>query len=444
MVIDKSTTCFEYKQILKKLKAHDRTIVAVHVFRDPSTHQLTLATLAHDSLKLWSITAFDDEFELFLITTVQGWNCSVQSYTFSTDGKGISLISTDCSLYHISLDHIGVEKPAVEVVQKGLMEIWFIESTRSKSTPYEHFITVNYQDSQLQILDRTGSILNSVSFVREKARHLTAMTYSEKYIAIGTSQGVISIVNFTNMVFLYSTEAHGKKVRCLVLATGTDEDQGQKLLSASDDKTIKLFNLSETKAELKRIYCGHKGFITAISVFQSSNGSRFISSAVDNCLIIWEMDSGVKLHVFNDFTGTINDLPRCLCFTPNDRYMIVGTDEATILAIQLPISQNYSGEEYSSKYENEQQIENSEGDGTEHEQIMELSMNEMYAIKDLEHEDNLTAYGTTNITDYNSDAIEDNEEFVSEQQQLMIDNEERQNGHNTDNEQEFDSNEQTD
>jgi hypothetical protein len=67
--------------------AHDRTIVGIEVFRNTQTGELTLATFAHDSLKLWSISAFEEEFTLFHLHTVDSWNCGIQSYTTSHNGK---------------------------------------------------------------------------------------------------------------------------------------------------------------------------------------------------------------------------------------------------------------------------------------------------------------------------------------------------------------------
>lgn len=46
-----------------------------------------------------------------------------------------------------------------------------------------------------------------------------------------------------------------------------------------------------------------------ISIDPSSNGERFASVGLDNCLILWNINTGNKLHVFyDDSTDFVNFL----------------------------------------------------------------------------------------------------------------------------------------
>lgn len=108
-------------------------------------------------------------------------------------------------------------------------------------------------------------------------------------------------------IFLYQFLAgHSMKVRCLTFLDSTGS--ASKLLSGSDDKTVKLYSLSETRAQLVRIFCGHKGIVRGLVVCQASEGQRFASCGTDNCVIVWETNTGDKLHVFQGCAGMTNDV----------------------------------------------------------------------------------------------------------------------------------------
>uniref|UniRef100_A0A914H2U1 WD_REPEATS_REGION domain-containing protein n=1 Tax=Globodera rostochiensis TaxID=31243 RepID=A0A914H2U1_GLORO len=319
----------EFKMVLKEQKAHERTVVGVQFFRDRRTGQLSLVSIGHDSLKLWSVITFDDEIELTQLKEAKRWNCGVQSYAMAEHGNEFFVVGTESVLHIVGFGALEMDG-AVSKVQRGMMEIWFVQVT---STP-GHFLTVNFQADQLQILNTRGEVLNAVPF--EKAKQISAIIYGFQFTAIGNSHGIISVANSSTLQTLYSIEAHSMRVRCLTFIA----DDG-KLLSGSDDKTVKLFALGETRAQLLRIFCGHKGIVTGLAVCRASEGQRFASCGTDNCVIVWNTQSGDKSHVFGECTGTANDVPRCVAFTPNGRFLVAGSEDANILAFRVPQPKNY-------------------------------------------------------------------------------------------------------
>lgn len=120
------------------------------------------------------------------------------------------------------------------------------------------------------------------------------------FIAAGNSQGWISFLSHETLQALYSFEGHAMKIRCLAFTA--DETQ---LLSGSDDRTIKLFDVSDVRGAYIRSFCGHTGAVTCIRVDKSSTTSeRFASIGVDNRIILWHIATGAKLHTIDYPGGT--------------------------------------------------------------------------------------------------------------------------------------------
>lgn len=106
------------------------------------------------------------------------------------------------------------------------------------------------------MLDENGQVDNSASFDKVKLISTVAYASSGNQIAVGNSQGWISLVDSNTLLTLFLIEglkliegwrsvvriffllAHACKIRCLEFVL-----EDEHLLSASDDKIIKLFAL---------------------------------------------------------------------------------------------------------------------------------------------------------------------------------------------------------
>ena len=67
---------------------------------------------------------------------------------------------------------------------------------------------------------------------------------------------------------------------------------GQCALSASDDKTLKVWDL-ETGAEIGTL-AGHSGSVNGVAV--TPDGGHAVSASWDKTLKVWNLESGVALH----------------------------------------------------------------------------------------------------------------------------------------------------
>ena len=67
---------------------------------------------------------------------------------------------------------------------------------------------------------------------------------------------------------------------------------GRRAVSASDDKTLKVWDL-ETGRELRTLE-GHSDGVTGVAV--SPDGRRAVSASYDNTLKVWDLESGRELR----------------------------------------------------------------------------------------------------------------------------------------------------
>ena len=112
---------------------------------------------------------------------------------------------------------------------------------------------------------------------------LTSLTKSDQknYFAVGNNNGDVFIQNFAgDKVTVASFKAHHKLVRELVFA-----DSDTKLLTASDDATIKLLDIDSEK--VVHTFEGHKISVSSVNMNQS-DPNLFYSTSFDKTLKCWD------------------------------------------------------------------------------------------------------------------------------------------------------------
>ncbi len=68
---------------------------------------------------------------------------------------------------------------------------------------------------------------------------------------------------------------------------------GDKILTASRDQTIKLWELST--GYVLRTFVGHSDWVKCVAV--SLDGLYFASSGIDQSILIWQLSTGLKVQV---------------------------------------------------------------------------------------------------------------------------------------------------
>ena len=74
---------------------------------------------------------------------------------------------------------------------------------------------------------------------------------------------------------------------------------GQRAVSASEDQTLKVWDLDSGR-ELRTL-TGHTGSVTAVAV--TPDGQRAVSASGDETLKVWDLDSGRELRTLTGHSG---------------------------------------------------------------------------------------------------------------------------------------------
>ncbi|MEH2050257.1 MAG: hypothetical protein V7K70_11120, partial [Nostoc sp.] len=111
----------------------------------------------------------------------------------------------------------------------------------------------------------------------------------------------------------------GHSDRVTVVALTHD---GKQVISGSDDKTLKLWNL-ET-GENERTFHGHGDTVNAVAL--TPNGKQMISGSNDNTLKLWNLKTGECERTFQGHSSWV----RAVAFTSDDKQVISASGDGTL------------------------------------------------------------------------------------------------------------------
>ena len=112
---------------------------------------------------------------------------------------------------------------------------------------------------------------------------------------------------------LFTLTGHSKSVTAVAVTT-----DGKWAISGSDDKTLKVWDLTTQKEQFT--LNGHTSSVNAVAL--TADGKRAISGSSDNTLKVWDLSNG---NIIASFTG---ESPIACCAIAPDGVTIVAGDES--------------------------------------------------------------------------------------------------------------------
>ncbi|MGJ3238934.1 MAG: protein kinase domain-containing protein [Anaerolineae bacterium] len=177
-----------------------------------------------------------------------------------------------------------------------------------------------HEDGTVTLWDTaTGEILNTLDELQAPVRTL-AFSPDDRLLAFGGGNVLVSTTHpLDNRVMVWDREndsyqtldAHRASVRSLAFTADS-----QRLLSASDDRTIMLWSL-ET-GDVIRTYEGHQDAVWSVAF--NVDSSEFLSGSRDTTIIRWNTESGEILERLDDHQTGV----RAVAFHPDGVHAVSG------------------------------------------------------------------------------------------------------------------------
>ncbi len=141
-----------------------------------------------------------------------------------------------------------------------------------------------------------------VSVAKTLTGHFSFVNYlvispNDQTLVSASADKTIKIWNLATGELIRTLSGHSSFVNYLVISP-----DGQILASASADKTIKIWNLAN--GQLIRTLTGHSGFVNYLAI--SRDGQRLVSASADKTIKIWDLATGQAIHTLTGHSQYID------------------------------------------------------------------------------------------------------------------------------------------
>ncbi|XP_072034460.1 apoptotic protease-activating factor 1-like [Amphiura filiformis] len=299
--------------------------------------------LSDFSVWLWDSHTFKP------LTVYKGHTSWVLSVSFDKEGQKLVSASDDQTVMIWKVSDKESEK---SIILKREFAVEFGEEDTA----------VVASDTQHRCLIIKGNNTVPIPMSQGTSRVRSVALSSDRRAACGCDDGQIKLLSIADASQLQELKGHKGSVRCCVFTKDASV-----LVSASDDNTIRVWNLEQgTSLEL----AGHSGWVTKIRLFH--NDTRILSSSHDGSLRIWDLSSGKQLKMIIAHTDTLlscdlspdetmaasvsvdkttkiwaiaadgtigqivhslqghEDSVRTCCFSPDSKYLATGDDQGVV------------------------------------------------------------------------------------------------------------------
>ncbi|GIV17402.1 MAG: hypothetical protein KatS3mg022_2837 [Armatimonadota bacterium] len=148
-----------------------------------------------------------------------------------------------------------------------------------------------------------------------------AYSSSQGVLAVPASQGTISLYRVQDRVLMSVIPAHDNRVNAVAFSP-----DGNLLASGSDDKTVKVWQISQSGRAYSLRYTlqGHTSWINAVAF--SPDGSLLASASRDGTIRLWDTRDGTLVRTITGHSGSVT----CIAFSPDGQLIASGSEDRTV------------------------------------------------------------------------------------------------------------------
>ena len=219
--------------------------------------------------------------------TLQGSAAGLQTAKFSPDGSIIAAAGQD-ALVKLWSSESGLETARLQGHSQPVLAVEF--------SPDGQRIVTGGQDQTIRIWSVAG-----LEIGRQKIQDgfVSALAFSPdgSMVAVGNGSGSIAIFDSRTVQSIKILKGHKQTVTTL-------EWRGGYLLSAGDDRTIRLWKVST--GQVVQTFLGHRDWVSAIAI--SPNGSQVASVGYDHRIRLWDVLTGTVKKVWRLGAGVFRGI----------------------------------------------------------------------------------------------------------------------------------------
>ena len=278
--------------------------------------QSLIASGSRGEIKLWDLKTGD------LIATLSEYPWlrtvivdEVNYLAFSPDGQTLASGGADST---IKMWHLGA-KDLIDIMHKHNGMVRCIAFT-----PDGRILATGGDDRKIQFWDMTERQVTMTLPLDDTAAHSLIFSQDAKTLVTGSYRKIkvwnIPVkqeISCLNVELKHSLIGHSHIVSSLALS-----EDGKILVSASKDKTIKIWHLKT--GELIRTFKGHKDGVCAVAL--SKDEQIIASGSADKTIKLWHLETG---ELLSTFTGH-NDAVTALAFTDKGNILVSGSLDKTV------------------------------------------------------------------------------------------------------------------
>ncbi|XP_023762379.1 coatomer subunit beta'-2 isoform X1 [Lactuca sativa] len=205
-----------------------------------------------------------------------------------------------------------------------IKKISVLKSERVKSIdlhPTEPWVLVGLYSGNVSIWNHNSQVIEKTFEIGKSPVRTGKFIAHKEWIVVGSDDGFLRVYNYNNMENVGELKAHTDFIRSVVVHPSLPC-----ILSASDDKLIKLWNW-ENGWECTKTFQGHEHYVMQVA-FTPKDSSVFASVSLDCTIkVMWNLESSSPHLSIEGHSKGLNSVE--FFETDEKLYFIIGSDDYT-------------------------------------------------------------------------------------------------------------------